>query len=140
MGYAVFTTYPITLFISQLSKQGILNVPKFFGKINVIIMRIFPTKYLFPHRLKLRCTKSTGFLYIRDSIYLSSAIKNSLQHRHSCNKTANPEIAAFKTLFEEVQKTAQSLKQKLAKIKADSPDVADKLSAALKAFGQSLQN
>ena len=55
-------------------------------------------------------------------------------------KTANPEIAAFKTLFEEVQKTAQSLKHKLAKIKADSPDVADKLSAALKAFGQSLQN
>ena len=55
-------------------------------------------------------------------------------------KTANPEIAAFKTLFDELQKTAQSLKLKLEKIKADSPDVADKLSAALKAFGQSLQS
>ena len=54
-------------------------------------------------------------------------------------KTANPEIAAFKTLFDELQKTAHSLKLKLQKIKADSPDVADKLSAALKAFGQSLQ-
>ncbi|MBQ4118965.1 MAG: DUF3102 domain-containing protein [Clostridia bacterium] len=55
-------------------------------------------------------------------------------------KTATPEIAAFKTLFDELQKTAQSLKLKLEKIKADSPDVADKLSAALKAFGQSLQS
>ena len=55
-------------------------------------------------------------------------------------KTANPEIAAFKTLFDELQKTAQSLKLKLQKIKADSPEVADKLSAALKAFGQSLQS
>lgn len=55
-------------------------------------------------------------------------------------KTANPEIAAFKTLFDELQKTAQSLKLKLEKIKADSPDVADKLSAAVKAFGQSLQS
>lgn len=55
-------------------------------------------------------------------------------------KTANPEIAAFKTLFDELQKTAQSLKLKLEKIKADSPDVSDKLSAALKAFGQSLQS
>lgn len=54
-------------------------------------------------------------------------------------KTANPEIAAFKTLFDELQKTAQVLKGKLQKIKEDSPEVADKLSAALKAFGQSLQ-
>lgn len=54
-------------------------------------------------------------------------------------KTANPEIAAFKTLFDELQKTAQGLKLKLQKIKEDSPEVADKLSAALKAFGQSLQ-
>lgn len=54
-------------------------------------------------------------------------------------KTANPEIAAFKTLFDELQKTAQVLKGKLQKIKEDSPDVADKLAAAIKAFGQSLQ-
>lgn len=54
-------------------------------------------------------------------------------------KTATPEISAFKTLFDELQKTAQSLKAKLEKIKADSPEVAEKLSAALKAFGDSLQ-
>lgn len=54
-------------------------------------------------------------------------------------KTANPEISAFKTLFEETQRTAQSLKNKLIEINKDSPEVAIKLLAALKALGKNLQ-
>ncbi len=66
-------------------------------------------------------------------------LKDKLEAAQKQLKTANPEITAFKTLFDELQKTAQALKGKLQKIKEDSPEVADKLSAALKAFGQSLQ-
>ena len=69
----------------------------------------------------------------------ASELQSKLETVQKQLKTANPEIAAFKTLFDELQKTAQVLKGKLQKIKEDSPDVADKLAAALKAFGQSLQ-
>lgn len=69
----------------------------------------------------------------------ASELQKKLEVTQKQLKTANPEIAAFKTLFDELQKMAQSLKGKLQKIKVDSPEVADKLSAALKAFGQSLQ-
>lgn len=69
----------------------------------------------------------------------AAELKSKLETVQKQLKTANPEIAAFKTLFDELQKTAQVLKGKLQKIKEDSPDVADKLTVALKAFGQSLQ-
>ena len=54
-------------------------------------------------------------------------------------KIANPEISAFKTLFEETQRTAQSLKLKLIAINKSSPEVASKLLDALKALGKNLQ-
>ena len=52
---------------------------------------------------------------------------------------ANPEISAFKTLFDEVQTMAQKLKNILEKIRETAPDVAEKLSSAVKAFGEQLQ-
>lgn len=67
-------------------------------------------------------------------------LQDTLQSTQKQLKIANPEIAAFKALFDEFQKMAQNLKLKLQKIRGDSPELADKLSAALKAFGQSLQN
>ena len=67
-------------------------------------------------------------------------LQDTLESTKKQLKTANPEIAAFKALFDEFQKMAQNLKLKLQKIREGSPELADKLSAALKAFGQSLQN
>lgn len=53
-------------------------------------------------------------------------------------KTANPAVTEIKTLFEELQKTASTIKSKLAKIAVTDPEMAQKLTAALKAFGASL--
>lgn len=53
-------------------------------------------------------------------------------------KTANPAVTEIKTLFEELQKTASTIKGKLAKIAETDPEMAQKLTAALKAFGASL--
>lgn len=65
-------------------------------------------------------------------------LQDKLNEAHKQLKTANPEIMAFKTLFDEIQNMAKALKEKLNKINSDSPEVAGKLSAALKAFGNSL--
>ena len=53
-------------------------------------------------------------------------------------KTASPEIAAFKELFDAVQATAAKLKAKISTIRAGDPATADKLAAALHAFGATL--
>ena len=66
-------------------------------------------------------------------------LQNVLESTKKQLRTANPEIAAFKALFDELQKMSQNLKLKITKIREDSPEVAEKLSAALKAFGDSLQ-
>ncbi|MBO5019043.1 MAG: DUF3102 domain-containing protein [Clostridia bacterium] len=66
-------------------------------------------------------------------------LENRLAETEKQLKTANPEISAFKTLFEETQRTAQSLKRKLIDINKESPEVALKLLGALKALGKNLQ-
>lgn len=66
-------------------------------------------------------------------------LENRLVETEKQLKTANPEISAFKTLFEETQRTAQSLKRKLIDINKESPEVAGKLLGALKALGKNLQ-
>jgi len=53
-------------------------------------------------------------------------------------KTASPEVAAFKSLFDSIQTTARALHEMVDNIRKDDPETADKLSAALKAFGASL--
>lgn len=68
----------------------------------------------------------------------AAELQDKLNEAQKKLKTANPEIMAFKTLFDEIQNMAKALKEKLNKINSDSPEVAEKLSAALKAFGNSL--
>ena len=53
-------------------------------------------------------------------------------------KTASPEVTAFKALFDSVQGTAAKLRVMIEKIRENDPETADKLAAALKAFGASL--
>ena len=53
-------------------------------------------------------------------------------------KTASPEVTAFKALFDSMQGTAAKLRTMIEKIRSEDPETADKLSAALKAFGSSL--
>jgi DNA repair exonuclease SbcCD ATPase subunit len=53
-------------------------------------------------------------------------------------KTASPEVTAFKALFDSMQGTAAKLRTMIEKVREDDPETADKLSAALKAFGSSL--
>lgn len=49
-------------------------------------------------------------------------------------KTANPEVTAFKTLFDTVQESAAKLKRTLEKIDKEDPDTAAKLHNAMKAL------
>lgn len=53
-------------------------------------------------------------------------------------KTANPDVTAFKTLFDEIQRTAAKLKEKIGAISEHDAETADKLRAALSAFGKTL--
>lgn len=53
-------------------------------------------------------------------------------------KTANPNVTAFKALFDNMQDTAIKLKEILDKIRAEDEVTAEKLQAALKALGASL--
>ena len=54
-------------------------------------------------------------------------------------KTATPEVAAFKTLFDQMQGIAERLQGMLRVMTESDPATAAKLSAAMKAFGESLQ-
>lgn len=53
-------------------------------------------------------------------------------------KVANPEVAAFKALFDSMQAMAVTLKGKIESIRQSDGEIADRLAAALKAFGASL--
>lgn len=53
-------------------------------------------------------------------------------------KTANPDVTAFKTLFDEMQSTAAKLKEKIGAISEHDAETAERLRAALSAFGQTL--
>ena len=53
-------------------------------------------------------------------------------------KTASPEVTAFKALFDAMQGTAAKLRTMIDKIGKEDPETADRLAAALKAFGASL--
>lgn len=53
-------------------------------------------------------------------------------------KTANPEVTAFKALFDSMQDTAAKLRTMIEKIRSEDPETAAKLSSALKAFGSNL--
>ncbi len=64
--------------------------------------------------------------------------QRSLEEAQKKLKTANPEVTAFKALFDSMQTTAAKLHSMIDTIRANDPETADKLSAALKAFGESL--
>ena len=53
-------------------------------------------------------------------------------------KTANPEIAAFKVLFEQMQDQAKRLRVMIASISAEDEETANRLKGAMRAFGESL--
>lgn len=53
-------------------------------------------------------------------------------------KTASPEVTAFKTLFDTMQDTASKCRGMIEKIRTSDPEMAEKLTKALKAFGASL--
>lgn len=53
-------------------------------------------------------------------------------------KTASPEVAAFKALFDSVQVSVQKLRGMIETVRGADPETADKLSKALHAFGASL--
>lgn len=53
-------------------------------------------------------------------------------------KTASPEVAAFKALFDSVQASVQKLRNMIETLRGADPETADKLSKALHAFGASL--
>lgn len=53
-------------------------------------------------------------------------------------KTANPDVTAFKTLFEQIQDGAKKLRVIIAKISAEDEQTANALKGAMRAFGESL--
>lgn len=53
-------------------------------------------------------------------------------------KTASPEVSAFKALFDSMQSTAAKLNAMIEKIRQEDAETADKLRAAMKAFGAGL--
>lgn len=53
-------------------------------------------------------------------------------------KTASPEVTAFKALFDSMQEIAVKLQKSIGNIRSNDPETADKLAAALKAFGSNL--
>lgn len=64
--------------------------------------------------------------------------RESLEEVQKKLKTASPEVAAFKALFDDMQNKAAKLHGMIEKIKENDPETAGKLSAALKAFGGTL--
>ena len=64
--------------------------------------------------------------------------RESLEEVQKKLKTASPEVAAFKALFDDMQSAAGRLHAMIEKIKENDPETAGKLSAALKAFGGTL--
>ena len=78
---------------------------------------------------------------LADAIAAKLAAKQAqerLEEAQKKLKTASPEVTAFKALFDSMQGTAAKLRTMIEKIRSEDPETADKLSAALKAFGSSL--
>ena len=65
-------------------------------------------------------------------------IKGKLEAAQKQLKTANPNVTAFKALFDNMQDTAIKLKEMLEKIRSEDEATAEKLQSALKALGASL--
>lgn len=53
-------------------------------------------------------------------------------------KMASPTVTEFKALFEQVQEIAKKMKAKIEVVRAEDPETAARLEAAIKAFGASL--
>lgn len=64
--------------------------------------------------------------------------KKRLEETEKRLKTASPEVTAFKALFDTMQETAAKLRAMLEKIRQSDPEMAEKLTNALKALGASL--
>lgn len=64
--------------------------------------------------------------------------KDDLEAAKKKLKTASPEVAAFKALFDQMQGTTQKLRAMIEKIRETDAGTADKLAAALHAFGSNL--
>ncbi len=64
--------------------------------------------------------------------------KDSLEEAQKRLKTANPEVSAFKALFDDMQSKAARLRDIIAKIRETDSETADKLAAALRKFGETL--
>ena len=64
--------------------------------------------------------------------------RDELEEAQRKLKTANPEVAAFKALFDDMQRVAARLKDMVENVRQSDGETADKLAAALKAFGSKL--
>ncbi len=64
--------------------------------------------------------------------------KNELAEAKKQLKTANPDVIAFKTLFEDVQSGILKLKGMVDRVRSDDAEVAEKLDAALHALAERL--
>lgn len=65
---------------------------------------------------------------------LAKQAENDLAEMEKRLKTANPEVTAFKTLFDSVQESSVRLKRSLEKILKDDPETGEKLQNAMKAL------
>ena len=74
----------------------------------------------------------------RRAVDAEKAARASLADAERRLKTASPEVAAFKALFEDIQIAAARLKTMIETVRDSDPETADKLGKALKAFGASL--
>ena len=64
--------------------------------------------------------------------------RSELEEAEKKLKTASPEIAGFKALFEQLQQTADRLRGMIQEISRNDPETGGKLGAALRAFGNTL--
>lgn len=64
--------------------------------------------------------------------------RETLEEAQKRLKTARPEIASFKALFEEFQFLGQKLKEMISAVRKDDAETADKLENAMKAFAEKI--
>ena len=70
----------------------------------------------------------------------AATARKSLEEVQKQLKTANPQITAFKTLFDSMQTTVAKLRTTLDGIRGDDPETAAKLADALKVFFEKVIN
>lgn len=83
---------------------------------------------------KLACAEEAK----RSAELVAKQAQASLEETQRKLKTASPEVTTFKALFDSMQDIANKLKASISNIRKEDPDTANKLTAALKAFGASL--